>query len=398
MRRLTVALVVWTLIALSCGGSAEPSTTTTTPPSEATPTTTSGGSAGTGAPPTTGEAATTLPPLTAPGDLNLLVVNATRRDAVAGLTADRLRQSGYSRIELDSMKFQQDTVIFHTEGLRREAAALAELIETATTQAVASVDQADMRVVLGVSYEQTLPPAPPPLGGQLAAWAGGGDPTACELDRLVDDPPDVYFGLGWLATTATRGAMVEICALGFVDDIPITAEIQTPSGRVINVTYEGAAYPLNDIRATGLLGFDWWIGPDYDLGTYRITATQRGLRTGWEFELIEPSRAFIQRVDGSKPSVHVVGGLEPGQARFGIYRDTEVYAPPNQVGGCDICTVFELVEELRLVNVDATGVVVLTVPSDLPPGIYCISSPHFEESVGTQDECADAVGGGWFSV
>lgn len=239
------------------------------------------------------------------------------------------------------------------------------------------------------------------LAEQFTAFIGAGAPGDCDDSAWSQPLTSVpYVGLPDQRVDAVLGSVEPLCLVGFDLEREVTLAIVIPDGtvRILDVALAGAGRPTDllggpdDVVGFGVAhdtvtegSLDWWIRPDAPVGEYGFVAGQDGLVASgstWVASGTVPSLEAVPADDVAWRRF-AVSGFPSGPAAFGVYRDTQV-APDGSVEG----SVFELVADLGVLEVDTTGALVLDVPvDDLVPGEwYCVDSPVLA------DRCAGGMG------
>lgn len=108
------------------------------------------------APPTTAPAVTetTSPPLRAPSEVTVLVLNAVGRAGIAGTLTEALAAGGYQTLVPDNYTGAVETSkVWFREGFQAEALELARFVPDAQVELNDGIDEADIVVILGPTYD-----------------------------------------------------------------------------------------------------------------------------------------------------------------------------------------------------------------------------------------------------
>lgn len=255
------------------------------------------------------------------------------------------------------------------------------------------------------STSVTASPREVALAAQFTAFIGAGAPGDCD-DSSWEAPIDAlpYLGLPRYRIDAVLGAVEPLCLVGFDLAREIGLGLVAPDGslRTLTVVLTGSGRPVDLLDGPDeVVGYgvelstvtegsvDWWIRPDAPAGEYRFVAVQDPLVTSasvWVAPGTEP-RLHPLPTDDLDKRRFAASGFPPGPTAFGVYRDTMV---PGEEG--DGGTIFELVADLGVIDLDASGAAVLDVPVNrLEVGEwYCVDSPSLAHRCAGGDGYVDA--------
>lgn len=231
----------------------------------------------------------------------------------------------------------------------------------------------------GEAGEGAAQPAGSPLKGggrppagvseQIALSVGAGGGSACggaadSADPLIHVPYKSY----------ELGQLIGTCVSGFAPGA-LQVELWKPDGRVERFTLEAAYSSSAAPAAIAQADFQTWTRADDPLGTYRVTASQGPLVAGAAFDVVAPSRPFIDvftpRVAPGETVRLGLAGMPPG-ARVDLY----IYRDLNRTNA-DGVLLGDYVGTLPAVTIGPDGVALTSFPTarDDPPGWYYLWSP-----------------------